>query len=408
MLFQHKKQWFIAAVIITATLGNVVAGVLLFGDIQVMELPETTIVFDIVELSTDAVELQVALGVNNTNDFGLYVGDLTVVTKTPAGVELDTFVVKGGNIRGGEQKTFTAVDQLRLADEIPEKLYSTISGKVGVVLYGFIRKTVDLHLTMITGVGTVMEAIASPSISFDMEITDLTQYGVNLTGAVDVYNPNTFALSFSQLTIAIETDTGVSVGHVETGSGEIPGHDSVSIPVSGHMVIEALNAETLHIQLSGDARVLFGGVEKNLPLNAIATVHMPQLEELLAPDQLADVAIWADFRCTLNGVAGDIMLETVNPTKIDLEARDIRCLLYRVDDKAHELIAETTIEDGILKAENTTVQTGEIVIPYRSLISSKGLPDWMRITITANLSLPGLDQSMYIGLTGYQDYRYFR
>jgi len=72
------------------------------------------------------------------------------------------------------------------------------------------------------------------------------------------------------------------------------------------------------------------------------------------------------------------------------------------------LIAETQLESGIVKAGSVAEFKGQMTMPYSKLLSFKTgriLPDEMELRVRASITLPGINQKIWIGVSGYQDLR---
>jgi LEA14-like dessication related protein len=405
------KRIIFALLIAVMTIANIAVGVVLVGDIRLMEFPETTVAVDIVEVTTDELVLQVDVTIDNPNEFSLKIEKLKIITSTLDGTELDRFTLSGGTIAGHTNRTFSDIDHISIMGEFPSKIQSKITGDTAIVFFGFIQKSMDLTMTVITSVDKVLNTLALPSLTVNTNIEEITQSGVNITGDITIHNPNTFDISIANVSIDMKTNTGDLVGFIDLTSGIIRAQENLKLQINGTIRIEALNADTLIVTMSGDAGVHLVGTHKILSLETTAEIKMPDLNDLFPSDILSDVSIGVDFRGTLRGLLGEIVLQTINPYKLSLEVTDIELLVYRLDGTDSELIASAPIEDGVLQAQNTTIQRGEILIPYKGLYFHNGkigLPDLMKITVQANVTIPGLDHTMWVGLTGYQDVYLFR
>jgi len=85
--------------------------------------------------------------------------------------------------------------------------------------------------------------------------------------------------------------------------------------------------------------------------------------------------------------------------------------IFYVNAGEKTFVGETSLEEGIVKAQSREDFCGQLVIPYSKLLTMTGkrlLPDQMLITIRANVTIPGINQTIWVGVTGYQDFRLFK
>ena len=95
-----------------------------------------------------------------------------------------------------------------------------------------------------------------------------------------------------------------------------------------------------------------------------------------------------------------------NPTNLTLLVKDVVVDFYRMKNDERIFLVSIPVEGGEVPGNQETVFTGEGTIPIRKLIqpSLRGLlPEWIFMRVGANLTLPGLDISIPLGLGGYVD-----
>ena len=125
----------------------------------------------------------------------------------------------------------------------------------------------------------------------------------------------------------------------------------------------------------------------------------------------------ADMKLTRQGVLdwgfmSYMTLEMRNPNKIGLIAKDIIFSIYRVDNGEETLIGDCTVNETEVGPENTTFIHAQIYLPRRSLFRGQRIflpehPDGLLVVVEANVTIPGLDQAFWIGVSGYQDMHLF-
>ena len=400
----------IPSLIVMITIINIIAAIFIFVDIQLMEIPETTINIDIIEINTEEAFIQTTIDINNPNIFGLSTKNFEIVTTTPDGYEVARVSMKGGEIPPQDNKTFTITTVFAFDDDSPELLTSKITGDIGFNI-GFIQKTLPLAINIVTSVKEVIEQIVSPIIHTKIKFGDITQKNINLTTTIEIYNPNTFDMYVKDIFIDVRTETGENVGYFLDISGDntLAAKENTLLKSKGMLKIEVLNAEKLLINVTGIAGAVVAGIDESISFSAGSEIEVPDLEMLFS-DLPTDTIVWGDYTATLKGLIDHTTFEIYNPNKIDFEAENITVILYRVDGGEEEFISEVNLGGGTIKAEDTTTFEGELLIPYSKLLSpgKRILPDWLKVVMRADISLPGVKHSIKVGIIGYQDFHPFR
>jgi hypothetical protein len=188
--------------------------------------------------------------------------------------------------------------------------------------------------------------------------------------------------------------------------GTIPVKSSFILNGYGRIFIEALNAQTLLVNMSSIAGVKIAGINKSIPFSIDTRINIPRLDDILSLDAPTDAIIKSDMKATLRGFTADMTLEVSNPNRIGLIARDVIFSIYRAEGDEKELVGRSIIEEAEVGAEDTTEIPTQILLPYSKLFYSRGkgfLPDALLVLIRANITVPGVDTHIWIGVSGYQD-----
>jgi len=409
------KQFITRKKIITAFVAvfiiiNLIVAAFLFFDIQLIEAPETTIKIDILEINAEEAILQTTINVSNPNGFGLITENFEIAVSTPDGRAVSCISLDGGGIPPQSSKTFTTNAVIAFDGDNPETLTIKMTGRVGINI-GFIQKTIPLAINIVTSLEDVIESFASPSLNIRAEFVELTKEGIILSGMIEAYNPNKFDIYIDSISVIIETETGKNVGNLEISGGTLASKESLELESKGRILLEALNAEILFINMSGKAGAKIAGVNQSISFSTEAEITVPDISNLLASDASTDISIMGDYKVTLQGLMDYIILEVRNPNKIDIELKDVIVMVNRIDDGEKMLIAETELEKGVIKAESVKQFKGQMLLPYSKLFSFKKgrlLPDELEITVRTHVTIPGLNQSIWVGVSGYQDFRLFQ
>jgi LEA14-like dessication related protein len=404
------KKKLIAVFLSILTLINIIAAMLLFTDIQLLEMPETTIRVEITEINPNEAIIQAKIDMDNPNAFEIIAKNLEIITLTPNGSKVVSMLLEGGIIPSNGNKTFESHAYARFDNNSPKLLTSKLTGQIGIKV-GFIQKTIPIAINVITSLEDVIKKLATPNIKMNFEFGELTQKGLNLTGTIEAYNPNSFDIIIGDISGTVTTDTGKNVGYLKIEGKILGSQKSIELKSNGTILLEVLNYKVIIINVSGRAGAKIAGINETLPISIEAEIKVPDISSLLAPNIPTDVIIMGDFKFSLKGLVNDITLEIDNPNKIDIEARDITVTISYLNEGEKTLIGETLLEEGIVKAQSKEEFKGQLIIPYSKLFPGTGgriLPDQMLLTVRANVTIPGINQTIWVGVTGYQDFRLFK
>jgi len=405
------KKTIIAIILVVLFLINIVATALIFIDIQVLSFPQTTLRVDVVEINSDEVIIHHDLQFYNPNSFEMIFKDFRIVATTTAGEEVTNLTIDGGSIPGQSHRSYAANDLVIMKGNISGLLSSKITGIVGVNIFGIIKKTIPLEVTVLTSLKEALNKISVPTITIQAEFGTITRHAVNLTTTIDVSNPNPFGMFIRNFILNITTETGSTVGNFIIPGAHIPAESTVTILGYGSVIIEALNAKKLFIALHAEAGANIAGINKSLPFSSQIEITIPNLNEFIPPDKPLELSLDIDSYRARGGLNGNITLEVINPTKIPFIASDIVVMYYGVKNDQKYFIAEGPLGSGELVPENTTYFHGEMMLYYSKFFNFSGggfLPEKIFLQLRAKISLPGVNIYVPVAIGSYIDLRLFR
>lgn len=392
-----------------ATIIYIIIGAFLFLNIQIMETPEIIIKIEVTELSSEEAILHTSIDIYNPNGFEIIVKNLEVVTTTPDGYEVSRVLIKGGEISHHEKKTFSNDVIIAFNGNNPELLTSKITGEVGANIL-FIKKTIPLNIGVVTSIENLINKLAAPIVSIAVDFLEITTDGINITAIMDIYNPNSFDIFIKDIFMDIRNEEGKKIGDVGISEGVIESKDYLLLNSNGTILLEALNAEILILNLSWIAGVKIAGFEKNLSFNIQTRIVVPDFEELILSKEVPIfLSIKLDEKFTLRGIIFYIGLEINNSYKVDLVVKNLIFKIYTVADDTNRLIGENDKLDEILvKAGSSELSSCEILVPYSKILSFDGSIDWMMASVTGSVSIKGVNQSVFLEIRGYHSLHPFR
>ncbi len=404
------RKKIIILLLAVVTIINIITAAFIFFDIQIMQTPEVVIEIEVVEVTSEEAILHTIIEINNPNDFEIVAKNLEIVTTTPNGYVVTRALIEGGTINSHEKKIFTKDVIISFDGHRPELLTTKITGEVGANLW-FIKKTIPLNIGVITSIENLIDELAAPNVDITVDFAELTAKGINITALIDVYNPNSFDIFVRDVSVDIVTGEGKKIGNVDViGGGVVAAKDYLQINSSGNILFEALNAEILVINMSGVAGAKIAGFEKNLSFNIQTKIIVPDLEEIiLSKDKPTILSIRLDEKFTLKGFVFYVGIEIDNSYKVDLILKDMIFSIYTVVDDTLHLISETDkIDEILVKAGTSELSSCEILIPFSKILTIFWSTDSIMVSARGNVTIKGVNQSIFIEIRGYQSIHPFR
>jgi LEA14-like dessication related protein len=397
----------IVIILVAATILNMVAGAFLFLDIQQMTIPETTLTLEIINITADEAVIQTTVSINNHNSFPIFLQNLTMITIDENGNIINHLTIDGGETKAYENRTFTTTISIRFNGSLPNHLTSRLTGTFGTLFFGIIKKTFPLKFSIVTSLNNILEQFTLPHIHLAANFSDITQEGINFTGVIEITNPNTIDIEIENLSANITTETGLHVGIVNIQGETITAKTTKQLTGNGWILLKALDAESLRMTLTGDIIIYVAGIRKPMNLFMEADIVPPSLERLLS-DLPTEASLTGDYTYTLKDGLRDTVTFTIkNPNKLTLLADDITVQIYRVDGTKTRLLSNGTLPDGLITPQSTTVLQGDMFIPLTQLWPRRGerfIPDQLQVILRSNVTIQGFNQTIWIGVIGYQDF----
>ena len=407
---QISRNKIISIILVILILINVIIGSFLFLNIQTFSVPETTITIDLLSINPDDVQMKTTLNLTNKNPFTLIIKDVTMNIETNDGDHIASILLEGGNIPGNQNKVFNTTASIQFKGNAPETLTTILTGTAGVELLGIIQKTLPFNVTMITTIGDILTTLTLPELQTTADLTDISGDGVNCTITIDATNPTPFTFQIHDIAISVTTDTGTDVGTMTITGGSLESYQTETFQGQGFIDLEALDAQTLTVSLDTTIGFLVANMSKELPLTSEILVKVPRIDTLINQSLPTDALIKSDMRPTLRGLRDILTLEIINPNNIQFKVENITFSLFKILNDNEVFIADCVIEQGTIPPLDTTNFTAEILIPYRKLFFGNGarlLPDALVIIVRVYITIEGLNQWFWIGVSGYQDLRIF-
>jgi hypothetical protein len=334
-----------------------------------------------------------------------------MITVDENGQTINRFTIKGGETKAHENRTFTTTINIRFNGSLPNLLTSRLTGTFGTMFFGFIKKTFPLKFSLVTSLNNILEQFKVPHIHLSANFSEITQEGIYFTGSIEITNPNTIDIAIENISVNITTEKGMPVGTVDIQGVQIPTKTTRQLTGSGWILLKAIDAESLRMTLTGDIIIYVAGIRKPLNLSMEADIIPPSLERLLS-DLPTEASLTGVYSYTLkDGLHDKITFTINNPNNITLLAKDNTVQIFRIDGTKTRLISNGTLLDGVITPRGVTTLQGDMFIPLIQLwprVGERFIPDQLQVILRSNITIQGFNQTIWIGVIGYQDFPFHR
>ena len=405
------KKAIIVSILAVLFIFNIIGAAIILEDVQVMKFPKITILVNVIEVNSDEILIHHNLQIYNPNSFEMSLQNLQIVTTTPSGEEVARILIDGGSIPGQSNQSYSANDSIIMKGNLSEVLASTVTGIVGINFLGIIKKTIPLEVTVLTSLKDVLSKIVVPTITVRTEFGNITRQEIDLNAEIDITNPNTVDLFIGNIFLNVTTEVGKSVGNFIILGSQIPAESAVTLHGHGTVIIEALNAKKLLINLHAEAGANIAGINKSLPFSSHIEIAIPDLNQFIPADKPLELELKPDLSLARGGIKSNMSLEVINPTKIPLVISDVTVIYYGYKNNQKYYVAEGSLGSGELVPEGTTFFHGEALLLYSKLFNFTGrgfLPEMIFAQLRAKVSVSGVNLSIPVSLGSYIDIQFLR
>ena len=397
---ERKRQIGVILLLILIIINLVIGGVFIFM-LQEIQAPDIDVEFNLSEMTTDEMKFTTTLTIRNDNQYDLSIKNLKITGETPNGTIILNLQFNDSTIPAKRHSNLTRNGSLTFPTEFSSNIYSFVQGTFGINFAGIFEKTIPLHIDITASFQDILRNISVPILTVFAEVTDITEEGVGFSGILSVENPNTFDMYLDNCIARIETENGTLVGEFSPIQGRIIPNDISEFALNGTLILEALNAKVLTLQITGNTSVHIMGIKKSIALAATAQLAIPDIQELLFGNESLGITISLDTKIQINGFLTTIGLALYNPSNIPLQANDLLCSVYGLTGNDQKMIAEKPMKASTLASKQHDYLETQILIPHIKLLTAgttKILPDWFVIRIQGNFSIVGVHQSIPVTL----------
>jgi len=380
---------------------SIITTVLLFS-VNSIEFPKTEINIRIKEITTEEAIIYTTITISNTNIFDMFIRNMEIITSTVNGSEVNSFSIKGGTICSNTDKTFNSTNIISFDGKNPDLLKTQMSAEAGFKIFGFDR-VLPLSMNVISSLEDIIEDFRLPIVTIGTNFKGIDNNEIRFDFEIQINNINSFELYLKNSNIIFENEDGENLGKIILDDSNIKAESSKIVGAEGNLKLQALNYEKLLVKFNAEVGLLMAGIDQSREINTQVNISVPNIEELIPSDKRISSSLRSDSKITIKGFVSDVTFEVNNPTKINFVAQEIRIEYYRIDNNEKTLLANTSINGGNISPEEKTIFKGEFLIPFSKVQWYKFIPDWYFMQIWAKMSLPGVNQSMWIGVSSYID-----
>jgi hypothetical protein len=367
-----------------------------------IEFPETEIIIRVKQITTEEAIIFTTITISNTNIFDMFIRNMKIITSTVNGSEVNSFNIEGGTICSNTKKTFISTNSISFDGKNPDLLKTQMSAEAGFNIVGF-ERILPLSMNVITSLEDIVEDFRLPIVNIGTNFKNIDNNEIRFDVEIQINNLNSFELYLKNSKIIFENEKGEDLGKIILDDSNIKAESSKNVGAEGNLKLQALNYEKLYAKFNAEVGLLMAGIDQSREINTQVEISVPNIEELIPGDKRLSTALRSDSKITINGFISDVTLEINNPTKINFVAQEILLEYYRIDRNEKTLLANTSINGGNVSPEGKTFFEGKFLIPFSKVQWYKFIPDWYFIQIWTKMSLPGVNQSMWIGISSYID-----
>jgi hypothetical protein len=407
-----SKKKILSIFLIILILLNLITAIIIFVDIQIIKSPQTNVEINVIDINAEELILEIQMKMHNPNTFELSIENFKIKTFTHDENEIGEINIEGGIISSDESKTFNVIDKIKFKENSDfNVLKNKITGTIGVIFLGFIKKTIPIELNVMLSLEEIIDNIEIPDIDLEFTFDDLTNEGLEFTAGINVYNPNNIGIIISELTLNAINDYNEEVSSFKITGGEIKPNNKSFFTSSGILFYSLIDTQELILSLAGDASVKIAGMNKSISLSTEMSVILPDIQEFIFKNENVKFYIPVQFKLTLEGILATVGFKYYNPSNISLFTRNINCSIHRVDGENKALLGVKSMESCIIDPREEVCIKTQILIPYLTYLKMGNfrlIPDWIVLTIEGDFSIAGTRQVFPISLNAYVNPNIFK
>jgi LEA14-like dessication related protein len=206
----------------------------------------------------------------------------------------------------------------------------------------------------------VAERIKTPEADLSVRVGGISDNSLELFIEAKIRNPNPISIDMEDLRITMKGEGGNVLQEAVIAGGTIPGNGERTFSSKVAIPLSIITEKTILTDIQ--TRVGAAGIDVKLPVQAKATIQLPDLESMLRSPQVSTFV-------KIEGITEDgleISIETTfkNPNEIGVVVGDIGVV---TESEGGERYVETVIAGGTIGAGGEHTFSKPLVIPVASV-----------------------------------------
>jgi len=273
------------------------------------------------------------------------------------------------------------------------------------IIFAFAVAMLILNISLLSVIIVSFQSVEGlPSITIKMDISDISEDGLDIVMNMDIYNQNGIDMEISNLVIEILRNEEKTLGDIVIDSLHIPSRSHAAAEKELKIPMEILDSDIITVKITGDAVVSFLGVKKNLGISSQIEVINLDIDRLLSLLPI-EMETRSRYKLSPMGLKGLVSICIRNPYNISLLVENITLNVYRVDDEKDMKIYSVCIGSGTVEPGGSLELEKSVLIPYSQFRGErlKILPEWFKSSMDADIRIPILNKSVKMRLVSYRD-----
>ena len=278
------------------------------------------------------------------------------------------------------------------------------------MIFAFAVAVLILDISLLSVIIVSLQSVEGlPSINIKMDISDISEDGLDIVMKMDIYNQNGVDMEISNLVIEILGNEKKMLEHAVMDSIHIPARSHAIADKELEIPIEILDSDIITIKITGNAVVSFLGMKKSFGISSRIEVINLDINRLLSTLPV-EMETRSDYKLSPAGLKGIVSICIKNPYNISLIIENVTLNVYRVENGNEVKIYSVYMGSGVAEAGSSLELEKNVLIPY-SRLRGKGLkilPEWFKSSMDADVRIPILNRSIKVRLSSYRDMHLLR
>jgi len=278
------------------------------------------------------------------------------------------------------------------------------------IIFAFAVAMLILNISLLSVIIVSFQSVEGlPSITIKMDISDISEDGLDIVMNMDIYNQNGIDMEISNLVIEILRNEEKTLGDIVIDSLHIPSRSHAAAEKELKIPMEILDSDIITVKITGDAVVSFLGVKKNLGISSQIEVINLDIDRLLSLLPI-EMETRSNYRLSPAGLKGTVSVYIGNPYNISLLIENVTLNVYRVENGNEVKIYSVYMGGGVAEPGGSLELEKNVLIPYNQLRGGgfKILPEWFKSSMDADVRIPILNRSIKVRLSSYRDMHLLR